>query len=241
MGNIENSVIDFLTYSTFSFSLYSLQCKEANDILEKIIARAYRDAASHVANENTDRKGNGTKRISEAIKQLKDKQICYCAWHKTLCRKLEVDLSGTFGFSQKWVNMTMKYLVLVCDLWQGMQNKCESKFVNEYCTIVDNYRNCFHPPVDRFIINTVWKLSKEVSLPLKEGVSPEKRIKTDYKNPADYVKPWSQWSETDYDSFYMSFCKQIKNGEDALKWEGSAWIKAVEGRYLEDAVNESTP
>lgn len=229
MDNRENSAIDFLVFSTFSFSLWSLQNKEANKILDCIIKRAYRDAASHVAKENADRKTKGTKFIIEAINQLKDKQICYCAWHKELCRQLEKETSCTFGIAQKWVNMTMKYFVLVCDLWHGMQNNRVSKFVANYGEIVKNYRDCFHPPVDRYIINTVWKLSEEVILPLKNGVSSEKRNKTDYKNPADYVKPWSQWTESDYDSFYMSFCKYINTENDALKWEGSAWIRAAEG------------
>ena len=242
MDNRENSAIDFLVFSTFSFSLWSLQNKEADEILDCIIKRAYRDAASHIKSENTNRKTIGSSIISEEISKLKTgNPEDYNGWHDNLSSSLRNILQCNCGFAQKWVNMTMKYITLVCDLWEYIGNGNESKFVNEYRNMVNQYRADFHAPVDRYIINAAWKTSKDIYLPLEDGVSQEKRVKMDYKNPADYVKPWSQWSPKDYKRFYNSVRKHINMEKGALEWEGPAWIKYAEGRNAAEKTDESTP
>ena len=241
----ENSVIDFLVFSTFSFSLYSLQSKEANEILDCIIKRAYRDAASHVKSENTNRKKDGISIISDEINSLiTGKLEGYDSWHKNLCDRLHNELPCTYGFAQKWVNMTMKYVTLVCDLWDCIGNGAKSKFVNEYGCVVKQYRADFHAPVDRYIINAARKTSKDISLPLIEdavGNPKEKRTKMDYKNPADHVKSWSSWDEKEYENFHSSLCDYLTTiNKKALEWEGPTWIHAAEGQSSPEKKDEST-
>lgn len=62
---------------------------------------------------------------------------------------------------------------------------------------------------------------KEVELPAKGPYSDEK------------TKPWSKWSEEEYDDFQEELKKRIKDkfpGTVPIEWEGSAWIEIAKKR-----------
>lgn len=223
------STIDFLLFSYFAFSLKTLREKEARVILDRLIERAYRDAASHVKAENSNRKTFGKRILHGAIDNLvkcnpKSSTPSYDKWHNDLCVKMKSELPCTYGFAQKWVNMTMKYILLICDLRPDLNEITENTpFYDQYYDCIKTYRSDLHAPVDRYIINTVWK-NDDVPLPLKDGKKKNRQSKC--KNPSEHVIAWSKWDEDAYRVFYQKLRKQHAC---VIDWEGPAWIESAEG------------
>lgn len=240
------TTISFLLFSCLSISIETLRDNDADVILESVIKRAYRDASSHVlsvekgdprTNDSVDK--NPDSIIAASVNNLTQKQAKdYDEWHCNLCKCL-IDsyigcsynrdkqgnhLNFRFGIAQKWVNMTMKYMDLLCDLCIvcGLQN---SKFYQAYGEMVNSCKESFHAPVDRYIINAAWKYPK-VYLPLK--VDNEKR-NNEYANPSDYVMAWSKWECRDYCQFQRSLREVVRNNhQKVLSWEKDVWIFEAE-------------
>lgn len=130
-----------------------------------------------------------------------------------------------YGQTQKWLNMTLKYMWLI-----GLLDDC--------------FIDCLHVPVDRYIMEAAagrnrkdTKLSTkgiDVDLPSKNG----EKIKS-YSD--DKALSWSKWEGVeDFDeadkSDYHVFQYSIRDNLDKLhiecespiEWEGDAWIKVAE-------------
>ena len=122
----------------------------------------------------------------------------------------------TYGQSQKWVNMTLKYLYLL--------------------GIIKNTKG-LHVPIDSYIIEALWdERNSEIKIPRSKRLDKEgnelyseekyKEHRKKYCYSDEKVKSWSLWDfENDYDSFRKSLPKGINT-----KWEHKKWIEISEKR-----------
>lgn len=165
----------------------------------------------------------------------------YDVWHDAVCLNLNrlyqdfISRSGlrwgtnsngtalrfSYGIAQKWINMTMKYMVVTADLCAMLGGDwSESAFFTQYGSAITARQQSFHAPVDRYIINAAWAQSEEITLPLKENAD----RKRSYRTPAEYVKPWSRWERGEYKAFRKTLAQQLPAGMTPLDWEARAWI-----------------
>ena len=104
----------------------------------------------------------------------------------------------TCGQAQKWVNMTIKYM-LVMGFWDN-----ELKDVIPF----------FHVPLDSFVFSAAEKRKDEPVNP-KSG----KKFGLGIKRPGPV---WSKMQESDY----KDYCKLIRNSVDnPIEWESIAWLE----------------
>lgn len=242
----ENALIDFLVYSYFEIipegiyneSEYYKNHKDCyNDYCTKmVIIKAYSDATNEGAYNTLFKKEipniDELKKSSDKAKKesatvllnsLKkyEETNDFDTWHNTLCTTIVNNYSNvkgnvkekeqqffTYGNAQKWVNMTLKYLWL-------------------FGLLPDYIKEDLHIPIDSFIIDALWK-NKDIKLPLRDE---KKKRDYSYKQPSNYVKPWSQWEyKTDYTLFRDSMQKTDYN----LSWENEEWIKMSELRKYKE-------
>lgn len=112
----------------------------------------------------------------------------------------------TFGMTQKWVNMTLKYFWLF-----------------DICPIPTSN---LHIPIDSYIIDALWKESTTIELPIKD--SKYKREKN-YTKPSEYVIAWSNWDKNHYNKMWQSYSKYysenlMNNYKSPIEWENQKWI-----------------
>lgn len=166
MGN-NNAATDFLLYSVLGIT-----CADAadKDLLKfAAIQRAYRDAASHVL-ENNVTGGNeenvrtpGTKVLMEEIDLDNPK------FPSEIIGKMKCKINAaSYGILQKWVNMTYKYLIIVCEL--NGDAKTKNALLEKYEIPIDS--NILKAVGDN---NTKWsKIDEESYKEIKEAL--EKKV-----------------------------------------------------------------
>ncbi len=140
-------------------------------------------------------------------------------WHKDACTelvelakswpegklKLFKDKGFTYGHAQKWVNMTLKNM-LIMGLWDNELLK---------------YVNCLHIPIDSYILSAA-------------GKSKTEKIHEDCSvNGLDVKDNLGKWSKIDNYDAYKNYQEQIRESLQSLKmspikWEGLAWIAQAE-------------
>ena len=171
------------------------------------------------------------------LQQAERDDDTYITWHSSLCSNLIVlyenagctwgtnngkDLAFSYGIAQKWVNMTMKYMVITADLCALCDD--DFGFVQKFGDMIAKFRNDFHAPVDRYIIDAAGREFSDIVLPT------EKESLQNYKYPSDYVESWSQWDPEMYKQFSSSLKAELdKEGKSPLDWEGPAWIEQAKG------------
>lgn len=247
MNERQNNALDFLLYSYCSISFDDLNELNSKEVLGYLVDRAYKDAASHVLSVEPKRDSDPKKTAREAlimrINILSDTSQSYDFWHHELCERIckiyrdqSNKTSMSYGIAQKWVNMTMKNLMVVCDV-AYLTDAVNSKFVEEYGPLIEEHRKQFHVPVDSYIIDQSWPLKeddkKTVALPLIDNKTKRDR---EYKTPSSYVKAWSKWDDkkiqdtnkNEYQLFQESLRKALK--ESPIDWEGPAWIEQAKKR-----------
>lgn len=245
METIQENAVDFLLYSYFKVTRKA----DEDDCIKAAIKKAYEDATNQGAfNAIVD---NQVERIKEARKNGSD--VMYSGMkglfsatpeefdrkHQELCHALVEMFCGikakdgseafTYGNAQKWVNMTLKNLYVMCGIISLFQDK--GKGMEELCENFKMQAPCFHVPVDSYILEKVWPQGKGKEdsswLPgvrlLKSGLcgkyTPEK------------MTAWSKWGPEDYDSFRKFIKTYVKEqGKTELDWEGPAWIEIAEKR-----------
>lgn len=224
-----------------------------DDIYKMSIDFAYGDFKRTLAgiNKNNDNPREEAKqRIKDKLEELKkpkeqpiDSQESFDTWHKETCKDL-IGLYGKakleqedkeedrlkFGQAQKWVNMTLKYLVTF--LIANKEN-------NAFPFVKDNWRFVelmpyYHIPVDSYILAEAKSLIPKWKFEIKK------------------LSPWSKMedesSEKDYsyNSEYYKFQKafrEICDGRIPLEVEFELWASHKEGysisnRFILDAIYE---
>ena len=239
MDERQNNALDFLLYSYCSVSFSDLGEEVTDIVLGLLVDRAYKDASSHVLSATPllakNPKEKAKDNIANKIKELKNNKGDYDKWHDQLCKDIIDTYTNdcsestmSYGIAQKWVNMTMKNLMVVCDV-AYLTDAVNSKFVKEYGPLIEKHRKQFHVPVDSYIIDKSWLLKQEngvfVNLPLKDDNLNRNK---EYKTPSSYVKPWSKWEYDEYKNFQKSLREALK--EVPIDWEGPAWIEQAKKR-----------
>lgn len=139
---VDKDVFDFLKYVYF---------KSLSNCYEAASRRAYLDMCRTIRfnkkNGDETRKKVDVlieKEIKALIKTGVDSQAEYDAWHFELCRQIkqlydDQNIHFYMGQSQKWVNMTMKYLYIIGE------------------TDLTGIFEFLHVPLDNYIFNAVEK------------------------------------------------------------------------------------
>ena len=138
--------------STIEFLLFSVVGDYENNPIISAIDRAYRDMAAHTVSVPEGKSKEYLFEKRKAVTELLYKRIKavgesienFDEWHKTLSRELKKTYSElTYGQIQKWINMTIKYLVVLSDV--GV-NGIPPFFV------IDNAA-FFHAPIDSYVLH----------------------------------------------------------------------------------------
>lgn len=167
-----------------------------------------------------------SKLIADQIKEilLKDDQN-FDSKHDEICKNLKTKASSimfkktdgeyekvlakdlTYGQVQKWLNITIKYLLLL-DVWKD-------KF--------ELVKDELHIPVDSFVMEAA---NKDENLNID---IPYKNKKAKGKYSENISKPWSDWEFDEYIEFQNSFknCSRIE-------WETINWINIAEARKSDE-------
>lgn len=239
--SLENSV-EFLIFTYFGV------CFKDNfdTILKSAIKVAYNDATMQGA-YNALEKENAeeidydevAQELEKAIKKLlNDNSNSYEQWHKDICKELvecyekvtsnNKNPAFSYGNAQKWVNMTMKYLYILSEIFYDFNKN--HNFENYYDIIQKLYKE-LQVPVDSFIIESVWDEKKQIEgIPYIIGKL-NKATYGDGKNiPGKYnsekVVPWSKWTDKEY----FKFQKTLSSNQPPLDWEHKAWIEIAKKR-----------
>lgn len=245
---ISDNAANFLLSSYFGIEFSALRPEDEDIIILKCAQRAYKDLCRTIAfRENVSASGlsNQKKKEIEASHREFRNEICqeirrliseslltadvssFDKRHNEACIKicckaaefdvlaLEPDGNGEekefhYGQAQKWLNMTMKYMWLL-GLWKDQ---------------FDSLISVVHIPVDRYIMEAIWKNDEEekVPLPLCKGKKRDSRRKLG----DDKVISWSKWEKPEY----VAFQKALRQwcGEAPLEWEGKVWIEIARSR-----------
>lgn len=216
--NLSESAQSFLWYSYFSES-YESVCEDTSKALNICANRAYRDLCITLSfsKEHPDFCSKGCELLQNKISEkiLNCEKSYFDKNHNEICdaivkacndkKVLEKDF--TYGQAQKWLNMTLKYM-LIMGFWN-----------DELKDII----GVMHVPVDSYVIEAVWK-DEHIILPMKSN-------KTRGKYNSEKVVPWSKWDKDMYTAFQTSLREsEILNGEVPINWERHAWLNIAENR-----------
>lgn len=227
-----------LAMSFLLFSYFGISGKEDKDsILKKLIQRAYRDAASHVLSVKEEvkeeKKETAIQYIVDAIEALNNTQRSYeeseaChksydCWHKKLCRKLVEEYNGccsdkynfTHGVAQKWVNMTVKYIYIICFLdFAYEENEGLAEFTEAYENLLYTHIKSFHVPIDSYVLKAA---KKEL------GVKP---LKTAWSKIDTYYK-YLEYQNTIRKALFNDYTAMNTSSYTPIDWEAEAWLKVA--------------
>lgn len=161
-------------------------------------------------------------------------QDAFDEWHRTTCRSiidiannngvntyLKDGVSFIYGIAQKWLNMTIKYLIVT-----GLEQT--------YPLPVE----FLHIPIDSYIYKAYAKVYKETEKKNKYALLDDKApvIHSDdnkatshsvyVENGDNRTQPWSKLNECDYTDLQIAIRSAVKNKYSSpIAWEGPAWIE----------------
>ena len=196
-----------LTKKAYNFIL---QCYfgDMSDPVAAAIDRAYSDMASHTLKGFKDDykkkwecRFEASKEIYKKVFKLND-DIDYDDWHKTLCGEIKgkyyrgVELSD--GQAQKWVNMTMKYL-LVFDLIYEGKDEAQREKIPDFLKNRENIDK-LHIPLDNYILQYYQK----------EGFLSRRN---------------TSWSKMEYED-YFDCIDELRNQNKTIENELEDWCTA---------------
>ena len=169
--------------------------------------------------------------ILTQINNIQNTKEDFDKWHNSLCNKMLIDNNNfkqklntnadiellfkankngkdensfKYGMVQKWLNMTIKNILLLNDMY------------NDNITGYDlnKYKHLFHVPVDKNIL----KAAKDLGITKKNGKS--------YS-----IEGWSNWNDKTYQNFTDALNKKIKEKfpyQCPLDWEHTVWMEFTE-------------
>ena len=243
----KENAINFLLFSYFRITLES----DTEDIINAAINRAYQDASRHVLSipddgENYRLKKSAREEIRNFINKALKSPDQYDALHREVCSNLIThyesfksdDRKFTYGIAQKWVNMTMKYLCVVCSVLENDWD--DHSFCQAYKKELKVLEPNLHVPVDSYILESAASKKKDyrsgfcIKIPQKTR-KPDESHKAAVGLYSDNALPWSKWEPNDEEDYYDHFQKELKNKIKPenllpLDWEGPAWIKVAKHR-----------
>lgn len=242
MENGIKNAINFLLYSYFGITLDS----DTDSIKRQAIEKAYLDATMRRAfnalikdGDIQKAKNDGVQIINDGIYQFIKTPGNYDIIHKNICKDLvkaynpvtTKDYNGnniaafSYGNAQKWVNMTMKNLYVICNAFLASGKE------NDMVKAINSISNEMHIPIDSYILEAVWNDEEFIHSNSKDKLPiVEERMLKDGSYGAyssEKIKPWSQWNEIEYYTF-MQEVKKVK--ADPIDWECNSWIDVNRNR-----------
>lgn len=246
--SLENSV-EFLVFTYFGIDFND----DFDKILKSAIKVAYNDATMQGAynaleKENVEsiKYNNVAQKLESAIKDdlLKDNSKGYEKWHKYICEELvkcyekvtsnNKNPAFSYGNAQKWVNMTMKYLYILSEIFHKFNFNKDCNFEDYYDRIGKLYEE-LQVPVDSFIIESIWDEKKQIKgIPYYNNKLNKATDSNGNRIPGKYnsekVVPWSKWTDTEYKKFQEHLPEVFENHQSPLDWEHKAWIEIAKKR-----------
>jgi hypothetical protein len=217
-------VLEFLKYAYFNIT----KGDDMNDILSKCANKAYMDLCRTIRFKTDDGNikaeyktkiydmlVNNYDVLINAVKSTDDKQTVFDKEHKRICEEICSKYSEisefTYGQAQKWLNMMLKYVLLI-----------------EEDSILKSY---LHIPVDSYIMQAVGSDNPKLKYCLKLECVPQKNG-TVGKYSESGSKPWSKWNYEEYIAFQNCIRAAISesNYSSPIEWENQAWIEVAEYR-----------
>lgn len=214
----------FLMYAYFGIT----KADPKDIILKKSAERAYLDLCRTIKfkTENENVKTEYKAKICgmlvkeydvllNAVENSDDKQNAFDSEHNRICEEIIKAYSEiselTYGQAQKWLNMMLKYVLLV-----------------EGDSVLKSY---LHIPVDSYIMQTVGSDNPKLKHCLKLECVP-KKDGTVGKYSESISKPWSKWGYDEYIAFQNSVRTAVSESDynSPIEWENEAWIEVAEFR-----------
>lgn len=230
MGNIMyskdevNISINFFVYSYFEITKNDIS---KDIIIRKAGKRAYLDLCRTIRSDrfkkmSAEEKNNLKEKVLDilvdAVNEFEKAADCgsiemgqykFDEIHKDYCEQIigvYNEIGFNYGQAQKWLNMTLKYVIILSEV--GIIKNLK------------NIRPFLHVPVDRYIIKAAKTNDKAESYGL--GIA-------DISS-----KNWSAWKYEDYIDFQNKIRDKIRNngslseGYTPFYWENEAWIAVAE-------------
>ncbi len=231
--------INFLLYSYFKITLES----KSDTIIEKAIDKAYFDATNQAAFNalkktdfnSDDLKAKGTEIIKNGIDKIINQSSNLDEIHNDICETLMLNYKDikvkdtnenafSYGNAQKWVNMTMKYLYVIGNVF--LNSEVNNDFVANYAEKINDFSDKIHIPVDSYILQALWE-DNDFDNNKIPGIEKLKNGSFGVYS-SEKLKPWSQWNDSEYLKFweYLSEAKK----PSPIEWEGPAWIEIAQKR-----------
>lgn len=217
-------VLEFLKYAYFNIT----KGDDMNDILSKCANKAYMDLCRTIKFKTDDSNVkaeyktticdmlvNNYDVLTDAVKSTDDKQTVFDKEHKRICEEICSKYSEisefTYGQAQKWLNMMLKYVLLI-----------------EGDSTLKSY---MHIPVDSYIMQAVGSDNPKLKHCLKLECVPKKDGTVGKYNEST-SKPWSKWDYEEYIAFQNCIRKAISESSysSPIEWENEAWIEVAEYR-----------
>lgn len=216
------------------------QCPESDQLAKKYFGNTDIDSCIRKAYDDLKRNLRGIGKFSrkEELKQsickiIKtrieeskgiDSQTGFDGWHKKTCEEIICKANScginshlidgvtfSYGIAQKWLNMTLKYLIII-EKSDGLPIRF------------------FHVPIDRYILKSASLKESDNCYALKHPIAPKRNgnNETDYFSENN-TQPWSKFDCKQYDAFQSKLRKALKKKYDKnpplpIEWEVKAWI-----------------
>lgn len=244
-----DSALNFMLFAYFGITLGD----ESKTIIDGIISRAYRDASGHVLSVKEDNKSykNDAKEYIECfLDSIKNND--FNELHKNCAKELVTlykdstneGYEFTYGVAQKWLNMSVKYLIIAFKIIESHNESNE--FVQEYKSYISNIEKSCDVPIDDYMLQAVSQTERtqnriETGLDLR--IAPNDKYKSKGKvtyGSGNYLK-WSNYNFNDEDwleekDYYHELQTEIKNNitvnseQSVLDWENETWIQVAKKR-----------
>lgn len=235
-------VLNFFLYGCLGITTRSTK----DDILNAVIKTAYQDATRRVLSiANADIKKLKKEAATELIKEsldvlMENGEMDFDAWHRDLCEKLcdcykdcpfNPGRSFTMGIAQKLVNMTLKYIYLLCRLYEdGFDEDFEdSEFAEAFLDVCFTHSKKFHIPLDSYMLKAI---AASPDQPLRKDGNEGDICGLGIDGKAYHIDAWSKLD--DYDA-YIKYQLAIRESKifknerflsyGPIDWEISAWIQ----------------
>ena len=236
-------------YPNENIDLIHWYFNNTNPNLNTCTMKAYDDLKRNlhgISSMNREEKDSFKESVYECIryhlKLLKNdfSQEAFDDWHRTTCnciihianengvnKHLIDGVSFGYGIAQKWLNMAIKYLLVI-------------ERENDYALP----QKCLHVPIDSYIYKAYSKHYKETEIKNRYALSGErapvnhsdnnraKKHSVYVESGDSRTQPWSKLNAIDYQDLQCSIRTAIRtNNNETIKslspieWEGPAWIE----------------
>ena len=229
------------TYSNKKLDEMRKEAKKNNDTSKEDLCDQYinckdswRDGCEKLLHDEIELLHDEIELLQEQNKQSDERQSCFDEWHKDLCEKLVkkskkakpkayeeplFEKKFTFGHAQKWVNMTLKYMLIMnVPDWE-----------------MDKLVSYLHVPIDSYILEGAYKkfpeeLGKFIERKGNKNFEWRVRGKDQDDNAGSWV--WSQIPTYDCYKGFQDAIREVLPQEEKppIVWENSVWIEIAKER-----------